>query len=1191
MPPKKTTNRTSFFQAAKPELQKRSGKSFLSSPYPSVEFGNLEIRNNIETSDSGDKEEVILRLELSLLEAVQKSIAQNPQATRWFDNKDLFNNLRIRVVAGFSDINAQALDFVSHRIGEYQAGFMSINGTSAGDEFVSSLAINMSRRSSYLLSPSGPFGGTKTLNLLKGTPNKRIYYMPDSAGPLSDIAVYDSPISSLIVKGSDGKVRLGEANRKVPMNGKAPGSKDLPSYYAQNLELQPVEFSFGPSFTYTDTSLKNIRFYAFTYLDYDAHAEGLKLDTETVSYNTLLSTGMGFIRSGIYTGEVFGFDPQEKVEFVTDMGDPIIITDSPLSEKIVDKRDFSALNLLNIKQKMFENPVQTLRNLGGPANISSILKTESYFSDFWVTKCQSDNAGYGFVFDKLSFLIENSELPWLYTNPAMAQDLLNGGGILDIQDNDRANIVNVTVSRHQINEHRTFAVNDLTYGTSKESVDSYYRPEKILPSPSLVQNIAFSSDVSQRHLLMYEGKDDFSDELKTQSQGTYKYKAKVLIRDPSINYLRKISKLITGISLEANEIYEVIVNSSPAVAGAPHPMGIISSGIGLYSPVRGERLVPLGSIAFKGTTAANALKLGIQKFTEIYLRLSGAEGLSANTITKMFTGMVSSKDPSAISEYARLVSALAHNVDTIIENRSPKDPFLEGTTLDQQIGNGSVDGKLILLSAEKSFSNLFEFGRDYGTGYSYLSADQAGDIPTSGLPSFSRSSFEARIQEEFNKYFTTYTEGKSLSAPISPENTSFSNPSFQYFSPKGIHLFGREPIIQTEYKSLGQNIATYDLDNYASALSEIVTRNHMSNKLQVPFYSAQSETKDNPRGVYNSLNLGLHFHSCKISENIEEQFSVPGPGEKSIKTIRVGQVQPHGGKPSLGMISSILGGEADLEDTVKDFLTKTDAELRPTSTGSYGAVLDPSYNDDKHDEFITTAAPPTKLIFGIIGELEVNPQLSAIKYQQEMFNSLVNDVNLLGLDEQSVEASLESLYSQIPNQYKSMFATAASQIQKSFGTGFDAVRTSLDDIDIAPFKDSISCITSTEDFPPYGTTRDPMKVYSKFMAFWMNYKQLGVVEYLDGFDDLDVSSFISLGVDIKENSPVFTSRPLLPVWKKFTADTYKARKNKDVMCRIKRISKSDIVPGTESKPRTGATVPTKDLFDLPIYSSYFLLKD
>jgi len=363
MPPKKTANRTSFFQAAKPELQKRSGKSFLSSPYPSVEFGNLEIRNNIETSDSGDKEEVILRLELSLLEAVQKSIAQNPQATRWFDNKDLFNNLRIRVVAGFSDINAQALDFVSHRIGEYQAGFMSINGTSTGDEFVSSLAISMSRRSSYLLSPSGPFGGTKTLNLLKGTPNKRIYYMPDSAGPLSDIAVYDSPISSLIVKGSDGKARLGEANRKVPMNGKAPGSKDLPSYYAQNLELQPVEFPFGPSFIYTDTSLKNIRFYAFTYLDYDAHAEGLKLDTETVSYNTLLSTGMGFIRSGIYTGEVFGFDPQEKVEFVTDMGDPIIITDSPLSEKIVDKRDFSALNLLNIKQKMFENPVQTLRTL------------------------------------------------------------------------------------------------------------------------------------------------------------------------------------------------------------------------------------------------------------------------------------------------------------------------------------------------------------------------------------------------------------------------------------------------------------------------------------------------------------------------------------------------------------------------------------------------------------------------------------------------------------------------------------------------------------------------------------------------------------------------------------------------------------------------------------------------------------
>jgi hypothetical protein len=57
-------------------------------------------------------------------------------------------------------------------------------------------------------------------------------------------------------------------------------------------------------------------------------------------------------------------------------------------------------------------------------------------------------------------------------------------------------------------------------------------------------------------------------------------------------------------------------------------------------------------------------------------------------------------------------------------------------------------------------------------------------------------------------------------------------------------------------------------------------------------------------------------------------------------------------------------------------------------------------------------------------------------------------------------------------------------------------------------------------------TEDPMKNYAKFLAFWMNYRQVAVVEYLDGFSSLKPT---------ENNSELLDNKLKLSNWSTFDA--------------------------------------------------------
>ena len=145
-------------------------------------------------------------------------------------------------------------------------------------------------------------------------------------------------------------------------------------------------------------------------------------------------------------------------------------------------------------------------------------------------------------------------------------------------------------------------------------------------------------------------------------------------------------------------------------------------------------------------------------------------------------------------------------------------------------------------------------------------------------------------------------------------------------------------------------------------------------------------------------------------------------------------------------------------------------------------------------------------MFSILGELEIDSGEIGPRrnYIQSTFNSFVENARNLGLDRNNIRNAIENNFSGIPNQFKAMLAIAATNERSSFGNGFDAVRFELEDWDrLDNDGRNIGAVYSGDQWPPYQLTSDMMKIYSKFLAFWMNYKQIGVIEYLDSFESLE----------------------------------------------------------------------------------------
>ena len=103
-----------------------------------------------------------------------------------------------------------------------------------------------------------------------------------------------------------------------------------------------------------------------------------------------------------------------------------------------------------------------------------------------------------------------------------------------------------------------------------------------------------------------------------------------------------------------------------------------------------------------------------------------------------------------------------------------------------------------------------------------------------------------------------------------------------------------------------------------------------------------------------------------------------------------------------------------------------------------------------------------------------------------------------------------------------------------------------------------------------------MKVFAKFLTFWMNYKQIATIEYLDFSSGGDVTLKYSR-------------------WKRFDRPALEKAlyRGGKYLCRVRTITNKDLqdeftdyMEGIEQD-----LLDKKELFELPIYNEYFILEE
>jgi hypothetical protein len=897
-----------------------------------------------------------------------------------------------------------------------------------------------------------------------------------------------------------------------------------------------------------------------------------------------------------------------------------------------------------IKSSNFYSPLWITKDNGNPetpppsANLGGLVggsygTTQPNSSQ--EQRYSEDSARYCFSFDKRSFLVENSKFPLLYMSPEIAHELFSGGRYINPgtepgEVDERSGILDLKMVRRSFSFDTYAADNDLTTIIKGAPIKatSYY-PEIEIETPTLNSQIDMPGLRSSDRVEFYEGRDGFS--ISTQTMGKYQYGAEFIIKDSSVLYIRRVAEHLRELESSMIEMSNIITQSVPletvspdlvqfgegrirqGEAPLPPRQGIISDGRGLYDAATRTRIVPLNNISYNSSTMHEESSTIIDQYVNILQNFGVTTSVELPQLKTQLMDLANDADPEGLLEVSKSINLLAFIFEDIAGKEIPFDPY--GADLKEPVieRRGYCQRKLVLLQSKHYFDECFEFGKKYKVGYNYLLPNDGGSI-ANGLMRITPESYRSRASQEFFKYFDFYKDSEitpdaRLSAPY---DSLYGNSTLTYFSPLTIKTNGKDTIEQTLYRSEDSNMLKFDLNRYGELFADIIKIKYNTEYLTKPFYqlydNSFSQTKNFK--LFHSLEDDLNEHYCYIAEDQEMQSTFPLPSISNTivnpttktDTSRPASMQgsPYG-RQDLSAINLIVGGNTLLK-TLRSAteITYNQGIITTTEDLQTPAILKGEINDLPPKE---PSGLPIKLMFSILGEMELNPHEmgDSRNYLEDTFNSLVENARILGINPNNVESIIDNNLNSIPNQLKSMMVIASTKERKSLGSGFDAVRFMLEDRDdLQQTGRNVSAIFSGELWPPFSSVKDPMKTYAKFLAFWMNYKQLGVVEYLSSYGTLsygdNIEQYWRRVISGEETEDITRPKPALPEWKKFTSgefDSFSAKNNR-LLCRIRSVMPQDIEPanlpkGQTSGGTTGIVLETKEVLELPVYNQYFIL--
>jgi hypothetical protein len=774
-------------------------------------------------------------------------------------------------------------------------------------------------------------------------------------------------------------------------------------------------------------------------------------------------------------------------------------------------------------------------------SLEDMVNGKNFFSDLWISKgyTRDEDARYMFSFDLQAYLISNSLFSGLYQNNMIATEIFQGFQVLAGANLGLAKteILNLTMKKRSLEKKSYISNNNLGTTANIDPVSpqrhfletNLSTPVPIDISLDEQENCSdamsfsrYASGMAPGGTLFFHGTDDYTLDRQVQKKGKYQYGVSVVVKDVASLYVLSLSQTLRKEEEKIKSLYGYIINS-PIRPPTWNVEGQISDGFGLYDYITHRLPYPLERIVVPNEegpilTAKDIVNQVITTYTQICNKLKITETDSQQALEDYMGA--ENLPASNIENLKNLVGDLAYILEQVTSSafltNASGDTSHEKESLKSR---GYCQRKMPLLEITHFFDEYFKYGENFGQGYAYV--EGPGEENAYGIRKVHPDKYIQRVDKEFYKYFTTEGEENPVWLDV-----AYRDPALQYMTPYIIRAAGsrinKKP--QTSFSTRNDTQAKYDIDEYGDLFSALVQYNSDLKYYDKAFSEAEyrdgTATSQNRR-LYNDVidNLENHY-GCTIIEKENNYFSVPKI-QRGLENINISLPQipilTAIGQPEVSEESGpdafrvIIGGLQNNETVTLNWTQGLSLPFVQDLTNERLKGFDSLSNTG----FLPypSQLPPIKLAFGILGELEVDPQIRASQdnvedtYQFSVFNSLKNQAQMIQpeINSASVRDRVQQTCAFFPNQIKSAFVLALrdTPLYDLGSNGFDAKRFILEDI--MPLDESLNVSCS----PSYGhngylQTEDPMKIYSKFTAFWMNYKQMGCIEYLSGFETVGI---------------------------------------------------------------------------------------
>ena len=1162
---------------------------------------------------------------ISVNTSLQERISQS--STAWYRQGNILQFLRYRVLVCLGDRNPSNLDFITQRFNEYHqlSGTFIVDGNETNittDKyydfavFSQMMRIRTDLNGQEYISPDGydllsdrtnvftyrPYQTTDPTNYLgrERVPGEKPGFytyaaMAEAGNPiapkLAEIVLYDKPLSEILPRDSSGEIIKRDIVETLPASQNRRETKVV----FEEVPLPEFSFDIGSltNVSYKSSEINHLSVYGFVYVDYKAFLEAYNFLPDNTTRRITLLTGVGKNTSATLIGDKFIFEPNTPQDFKKPKI-PIDIIDSPdvqllrdLRRQTLDPSVFSLYqqDLSNLAYINFDGSLLDQDDTG------KTLHKDNYFTDFWCSKDPSGRLEYLYGFNLAKFLAQNSQFPKLFSNTVTA-DFLIKRGVEILKENSRdltpyrTMIKDVRTGRRVINPDAFSNSNDLGTNTKTKILGpSEEYPESYIPNPDRIQDISLSDELYETYF--YQGIDNFEADREYQDRSLieadkkYQYFSEVLVVDTSKLLL---IKAVSDLNNAANNLTKLFNYISDPVYG-------------FFDSRTQKFTTPLMAIEYLGGTALDYATLQINIYKR-YLELFQIQ-TRIPRVSEYVLGFVDSLDPllyqqaeKIIEKFASDIAAVA-NVFHTVQLGEQKEGYKEKTILRL---NNLHEQEFPILTYRNYFSEIVPHGAKNEIGYEYMS----GFRKEFGIKTLSKGFYLDRIQREISKYFylpSTQDPAYLEQYPNISRNSElydffpYVESSYRHFTPARIFSQERtknnnslKPFVQLVEDFNNNEYFKPDIDGYASLFAGLIKSKNNTEYLELVGYENEPELEeDNPnRQLYNSLlsSLGDDL-ACEIGlqpvvqqpryepssyANENDYYEDEDDAERDLgrgAALFTGAPNPE----------SIIGGIGDQSDLTQQFLRDVENTFRQ--------IDDAEENNKKNKKQEIkggekTPLLPIKFVFGILGELQLDPGNDNVSYQQVLFNSTPAINQILGITEGSLIRDLLNDYSSLPNQVKASLIMSLKPNELVLGPMATRRFLSQDHDPVSEISNTIyhydTRATVQAINPPFTPLYDPMKIYSKFLAFWMNFKQIIKIQVLTGFGRTNAPVPGFADVVLNQNSLA------LPQWQDLNKEIFDnfQENGEFLLCRITPLSYDEMIPvenQDNEDNQTGAVQP------------------